>query len=243
MDIHTVAFESEVKKQIHDHPASRIQSFCWQGESYFIKRCLSNGRNRFAKNDAVTAFLIEAYKITAVNSRLPLAPHIVLWGPDYFVMKDCGQPLQRIAKNNAWGSLRQHVFFEAGKSLARLHQAGFHHDRPALRDIAYDKTSDTITFLDWENEKLFVKASPAVLDLFLFIHSCFREEWDTTVLIDEAVRGYLSVTGSTKVWNNLHNFISQHAVLFTICHCTSVFHWIDVTAADKAQHYIQSYAQ
>lgn len=243
MNVDTAALESEVKKQIQNHPTSRIQSFCWQGESYFIKRCLSNGRNRFAKTDAVTAFLIEAYKITAVNSHLPLAPHIVLWGTDYFVMKDCGQPLQRIAKDNTWKALRQHVFFEAGKSLARLHQAGFHHGRPALRDIAYDKKLDAITFLDWENEKLFVKASPAVLDLFLFIHSCFREEWDTTVLIDEAVHGYLSVTSSTEVWNNLHNFISQHAVLFAICHCTSAFHWIDVTAADKAQHYIQSYAQ
>lgn len=242
MDIHTAALEAQVKQQLHNHPTARIQSVRCQGNSYFIKRCLSNGRNRFAKNSTVMSFLIEVYKMNNVNSRIPLAPRIVLWGMDYVVMEDCGQTLQHIAKADDWCSLRRHIFFKAGKSLALLHQAGLYHGRPALRDIAYRRQNDKITFLDWENEKMFVKASPAVLDLFLFIHSCFREAWPTTALIDEAVRGYLSVVGSTQIWNKLRAFIHRHAILFGLCHyVAAVFHWIDVSAADAARHYIESY--
>ena len=234
--------EKHVIQLLHDHPTSRILSFSYQCTGYFIKRCLPNGRNSFAKTNPVTAFLAEAYKITAVNSRLPLAPTIVLWGPDYFVMKDCGKTLQRIAKEDEWIPLRQHVFFEAGKSLALLHQAGLHHGRPALRDIAFHKETNKITFLDWENEKRFFHIQPETLDILLFIHSCFREECSSLELLDAAVTGYLSIPSSHLIWENLKQFIHAHSALFTFCHYLSAFHWIDVVSLDKAHQYIETHA-
>lgn len=237
----TMTFEQQVKQQIHDHPTSRIQSLHYNGEVYFIKRCIPNGRNTFAKANPITAFLGEAYKMTAVNSRIPLAPDIVLWGYDYFVMKGCGQTLQNIAKEDAWKPLRRHVFEKAGKSLALLHREGLHHGRPALRDIAYDQRSDKITFLDWENEQRWLHIMPETLDILLFIHSCFREEWPDRELLDAAVSGYLSVPGSRSILKNLNDFIHAHPIFFASCHYLSVFHWIDVVSLDKACQYIASY--
>ena len=67
---------------------------------------------------------------------------------------------------------------------------GLHH-AVRLRDIAYDREQDKITFLDWENEKRFIDADPRVLDLFLFVHSCFREKsWKDRSLLETAMKAY-----------------------------------------------------
>ena len=62
--------EKQVIQLLHDYPTTRIQSFSYKENKYFIKRCLPNGRNAFAKPNPVMAFLEEAYKITVVNSRI-----------------------------------------------------------------------------------------------------------------------------------------------------------------------------
>lgn len=77
--------EKAARMAMDKQPKKRVLSFTYQDASYFIKRSLSNGRNRFAKQNAHTAYLTEVYKIGLVNSRIPLAPAIVLLGPDYFV--------------------------------------------------------------------------------------------------------------------------------------------------------------
>ena len=156
---------------------------------------MGNGRNAFAKQNPSAAFWCEAYKIMTVNARLPLAPKVVLLDEDFFVMEAAGKTLQGVAKEAEYAAVRHDAFEKAGQGLAQLHAAGLHHGRPALRDIAYDKETGTITFLDWENEKKFVDAPAPVLDLFLFLHSCFREEWPDNALIDAAVAGYSRVEG------------------------------------------------
>ena len=136
------------------------------------------------------------------------------------------------------GKSMKEAFEKAGQGLARLHAAGLHHGRPALRDIAYDRKDGTITLLDWENEKKFVDAPTPVLDLFLFLHSCFREEWPDNALIDAAVAGYGSVEGSDQVFTALKAFIADHHTLFAVCHALTPFGWIDVVSVDKAKAYI-----
>ena len=77
-----------------------------------------------------------------------------------------------------------------------------------------------------------------VLDLFLFLHSCFREEWPDNALIDAAVAGYGSVEGSDQVFTALKAFIADHHTLFAVCHALTPFGWIDVVSVDKAKAYI-----
>ena len=115
---------------------------------------MGNGRNAFAKQNPSAAFWCEAYKIMTVNARLPLAPKVVLLDEDFFVMEAAGKTLQGVAKEAEYAAVRHDAFEKAGQGLAQLHAAGLHHGRPALRDIAYDKETGTITFLDWEMKEI-----------------------------------------------------------------------------------------
>ncbi|WP_296901424.1 hypothetical protein [uncultured Megasphaera sp.] len=227
-----------VRGAIAAAPKKRIVSLDFGGKKYFVKRRMSNGRNSFAKKDPSTAFWCEAYKIMTVNARLPLAPHLALLDENFFAMEAAGRTLQGVAKDEAYADVRLNAFWRAGKGLAKLHAAGLHHGRPALRDIAYDKDADKITFLDWENEQHFVSAPAQVLDLFLFLHSCFREEWPDNRLIDEAVKGYRSVKGSEATIQGLQDFVANHHLLFACCRALVPFGWIDVVSVDKTKEYI-----
>ena len=228
----------KVQEAIAENPDKRVIPLSFDGMNYFIKRRMSNGRNAFAKQNPSASFWCEAYKIMTVNSRLPLAPKIVLLDEDFFVMDNVGKTLQRVAKEEDYADVRLHAFTKAGEGLARLHVLGLHHGRPALRDIAYHRENDSVTLLDWENEKKFIQAPAAVLDLFLFIHSCFREEWSDTSLLNAALAGYASVEGSKRTLKGLKNLILDYNTLFYICHVLRPFGWIDVVSVDKARHYI-----
>lgn len=228
----------KVQEAIAENPDKRVIPLSFDGMNYFIKRRMSNGRNAFAKQNPSASFWYEAYKIMTVNSRLPLAPKIVLLDEDFFVMENVGKTLQRVAKEEDYADVRLHAFTKAGEGLARLHVLGLHHGRPALRDIAYHRENDSVTLLDWENEKKFIQAPAAVLDLFLFIHSCFREEWSDTSLLNAALAGYASVEGSKRTLKGLKNLILDYNTLFYICHVLRPFGWIDVVSVDKARHYI-----
>lgn len=63
--------EEAARAVIAEHPGKRVLPFTYNNTSYFIKRCISNGRNRFAKQNAHMAYLTEVYKIRLVNSRTP----------------------------------------------------------------------------------------------------------------------------------------------------------------------------
>lgn len=228
----------KVQEAIAENPDKRVIPLSFDGMNYFIKRRMSNGRNAFAKQNPSASFWCEAYKIMTVNSRLPLAPKIVLLDEDFFVMENVGKTLQRVAKEEDYADVRLHAFTKAGEGLARLHVLGLHHGRPALRDIAYHRENDSVTLLDWENEKKLIQAPAAVLDLFLFIHSCFREEWSDTSLLNAALAGYASVEGSKRTLKGLKNLILDYNTLFYICHVLRPFGWIDVVSVDKARHYI-----
>lgn len=228
----------KVQEAIAENPDKRVIPLSFDGMNYFIKRRMSNGRNAFAKQNPSASFWCEAYKIMTVNSRLPLAPKIVLLDEDFFVMENVGKTLQRVAKEEDYADVRLHAFTKAGEGLARLHVLGLHHGRPALRDIAYHRENDSVTLLDLENEKKFIQAPAAVLDLFLFIHSCFREEWSDTSLLNAALAGYASVEGSKRTLKGLKNLILDYNTLFYICHVLRPFGWIDVVSVDKARHYI-----
>ena len=147
----------------------RVLSFSYEGQDYFIKQKISNHRNAFAKQSVEGAFWCEVYKIMTVN-QIFSCTEIAPLQDDYFVMKAVGKTMQGVAKEAPWQDCRDRAYKLAGISLAKLHEVGLHHGRPALRDIAYNKETDTITFLDWENEKRIPsEADPRVLDLILFV--------------------------------------------------------------------------
>lgn len=94
----------KVQEAIAENPDKRVIPLSFDGMNYFIKRRMSNGRNAFAKQNPSASFWCEAYKIMTVNSRLPLAPKIVLLDEDFFVMENVGKTLQRVAKEEDYAT-------------------------------------------------------------------------------------------------------------------------------------------
>ena len=117
----------KVQEAIAENPDKRVIPLSFDGMNYFIKRRMSNGRNAFAKQNPSASFWCEAYKIMTVNSRLPLAPKIVLLDEDFFVMEKCRQNLAARRQRRGLRDVRLHAFTKAGEGLARLHVLGLHH--------------------------------------------------------------------------------------------------------------------
>lgn len=232
-----------VEQEIACNRSKRVMPFSYEGKEYFIKRKISNNRNVFAKQSVETAFLCEVYKIMTVNQYFPLAPDIVLLHDDYFVMKAVGKSMQGVAKEPEFADCRLEAFHKAGIALAKLHEAGLHHGRPALRDIAYDKDQDKITFLDWENEKRFIRADPRVIDFVLFIHSMFREKWRGGELLDQAMKGYLASPIGREILRRALQLINDHRRAFILCTRLRRFGWKDVNSLDDARDYIMKLLQ
>ena len=233
-------FKKAVEQEIARNSSKRVMPFSYEGRQYFIKRKMSNNRNVFAKQSVATAFLCEVYKIMTVNQYFPLAPDIVLLDDAYFVMKSVGRPLQAVAKEPEFADCRLEAFHKAGIALAKLHEAGLHHGRPALRDIAYDKARDKVTFLDWENEKRFIEADPRVIDFVLFIHSMFREKWHGGPLLEQAMKGYLASPVGRDILRQVPKLISSHHRAFILCSRLRRFGWKDVNSLDDARAYIMN---
>ena len=104
--------ETAARLAIRDNPKKRVLPLSVEGKTYYIKRLISNGRNKLVKQGAHAAYLTEVYKIMEVNERLPLAPHIVLLTDDFFVMEACGKPLQRIVKEH--DATAEEAYYQAG---------------------------------------------------------------------------------------------------------------------------------
>ena len=73
----------------------RVISFTLDGETYWIKRKMGNGRKQFAKYSVEKEFYFEVAKMTIAGRAAPLlVPEILVLTPDYMVTKDGGRTLK-----------------------------------------------------------------------------------------------------------------------------------------------------
>lgn len=67
---------------IRENPSRRILDFAMDGEKYWIKRKLGNGRNQLVKYSVEKEFYYEIARITIAGEKHPeLVPKIVLLEP------------------------------------------------------------------------------------------------------------------------------------------------------------------
>lgn len=129
----------------------RISSFVHDGRRYWAKRLETlKPRMRLQKGSPKAAFERERAALRALNALDGPVPRLVIDDPALLVIPHSGTNLL---------SLRNHVSLEetmtalhaAGETMARLHQLGFAHGRPALRDLCWDGRK--ITVIDFERAK------------------------------------------------------------------------------------------
>lgn len=177
------------KKQI------RTFSFNYQGEKFWVKQpelgeaniwhqilmILSKMvHNNFFKPTVVTdpkaSLVHEAEKISFLREHGISVPEIMIASEDYLVLKDAGEPLS-VLLNQDFISLDEkiEICHKLSAALADMHNRGFYHSRPALRDITYKE--GIIYFMDFEESltsTLTVKEA-IIRDGFIFIHALYRK--------------------------------------------------------------------
>lgn len=116
----------------------RVISFTLDGETYWIKRKMSNGRKQFVKYSVEKEFYFEVAKMTIAFRAAPeLSPEILVLTPDYMVTRGGGRTLKNWLDSDMPEEDKEQLLEEAGRALCALHQAGIVHGRPALRDITW----------------------------------------------------------------------------------------------------------
>ena len=121
------------------------------GRRFWVKRAEDLSlRFRLLKGDARQSFEAERTALNFLAERgLPVV-EIALDGSDYMVTPHVGRTLRDLLLAPATGLEDvAAAFSEAGYALASLHNAGFAHGRPALRDICWD--GEEVRFIDLEH--------------------------------------------------------------------------------------------
>ena len=129
----------------------RISTFEHGGQRYWAKRLETlKPRMRLQKGSPKSAFERERTALRALNAADGPVPQLVIDDPALMVIPHCGTNLlalpNKVSRDEALVAYRN-----AGVTLARLHQLGFAHGRPALRDLCWD--GDKITIIDFERAK------------------------------------------------------------------------------------------
>ncbi|MFN3890367.1 MAG: phosphotransferase [Beijerinckiaceae bacterium] len=161
------------------------------GARYWLKVAeQTTGVRRLQKGDARRALRAEEKALDRLSALgLPVTP-IVARGPGYLILPDAGPTLDKLLRDPAANPEdRIRGFAAAGEGLARLHEAGYAHGRPAIRDICW--RDGRATFIDFERFRDKPRSRTArALDVLLFVHSWFARRADTGPELVAAIDAY-----------------------------------------------------
>lgn len=73
------------------HPAERVLSFEWNGQTYWLKKKQGNNRIQVVKYSVEREFYYEVARISIARSCADCAPDMVLLTDRYFVLRDGGE--------------------------------------------------------------------------------------------------------------------------------------------------------
>ena len=144
-----------IDRMIDQEKDRRVFPVEFNDKTYYVKQDISNHRSSWIKPSPRAAFDYEFYKISFVNTQLPVAPIIAGFREHYFVTEGSGKTLTYYSElpaqhpdDDSLQDMVTHIFYSFGKTLGQLHDYGLSHGRPAMRDITYDPDTDKITLLD-----------------------------------------------------------------------------------------------
>jgi hypothetical protein len=221
---------------IAENPDKRNIHFTYQENRYWIKRLMSNHRNQFAKYSPENQFLAEVARSSIAQCTTGLSPEIVILTPTYMVTRSGGHNLNWWMKSDAEKEEKIHILCLAGQALGRLHQSGMTHGRPALRDFLYD--NGKITLLDWENKSSSSHLDRRkAIDLLLFLHSMYRENYCTPEFIEAMESGYHSQAGE-QTFEDARKFLLHHKAAGTLARHLNWFHMKDIDAFSRLYDHV-----
>jgi tRNA A-37 threonylcarbamoyl transferase component Bud32 len=163
------------------------------GQKFWLKRIERLPlRMRLQKGNAKAAFEAERTGLRVLSGAgLPVVA-IALDGPDYMVLPDVGQTLNLVLRDAPLEE-RMEAFAAAGRSLARLHRAGFVHGRPAIRDICWD--GGEARFIDLERFSVARRGRfHQALDVVMFVQTVMTLTRGSVAELDAALEAYAAAS-------------------------------------------------
>lgn len=224
-----------------DAPPVRVRPLTGpDGAHYWLKRAERlTLRLRLQKGDSQKGFEADRQGMHALrDAGLPVVP-IVAEGPDFFVTPDMGHSLRTLQEHGAVPEAeRLAAFSAAGAALAALHQAGFCHGRPSIRDILWD--GRTARFIDLERFRPGQSgARRFATDTMIFVHSIFAAEGMVEAELEAALMAYRA-GAPDAAWLALKRKTRR---LLWLVPLTAPFRWIspgsrDLHAVPKTLRYL-----
>ena len=237
---------TEVEKQIQltaeaamrEKPAERVLSITVDGETYWIKRKMGNGRAKWVKYSVEKEFYYEIARMTIAGKNCPdLVPELVLLKPDYMVTRDGGDNIKSWLDKDISEEEKEILLERAGASLATLHEHDIVHGRPALRDMTWN--GEKLAFLDWEN-RMYSKdlEEQKAIDFLLLLHGLCREDYkEEAARVHAICEGYRMHQGEA-VYERAKMFLMKHSMVGMITEKLAPFHMVDVESVWKLYGYL-----
>jgi hypothetical protein len=180
-----------LKLRVSQQPIKRVCSFDFMGAKYWVKRPERRSfLSRLRKGSPTKAFKREKHAFQTLRDQgLPIAD-VVLMAEDYFVLRDAGEPLSKLARSPDYPAADlERAFKAAAVALHQVHAAGVALGRPNLKDSLWD--GNRITFIDLEMFGVVRNMRMAqVFDLLLFAFSCFAIADRSMPQIDQSLMLY-----------------------------------------------------
>lgn len=187
----------------------RAFSFVHDGQKYWVKQPVAGEanvwhkimlilskllKNNFFRPTVVTdpknSLAYEARRLKELKKHGINVPEVMLLTPTYLVLEDAGTPLNVLLLSSGMRhDKKKTLLIQLSRSLADMHNRGFYHSRPALRDMAYKEGK--IYFMDFEeNLEHFLSTEEAIVrDGFLYAHTLYRKISDPE-LVETALDAY-----------------------------------------------------
>ncbi|MDG6882430.1 bifunctional UGMP family protein/serine/threonine protein kinase [Phocoenobacter uteri] len=202
-----------VEQLVASHKGVRITAFYFQGQKYWLKQTEQlTGFEHILKPFPEKALQREIEQLSYLNDKQVSTARLVLTGNNYFVTNNVGISIAALLRQPHISITQSHYFVNsAAKALSKLHQQGFIHGRPAIRDITM--LEDQIYFIDFEN-KFSNKSleSKKVRDLLIFIHSLYRAKLSQEI-VEQAVESYIQ-GGGNEIWQATMKYIKNKRWLY-----------------------------
>ncbi|MEE2001457.1 lipopolysaccharide kinase InaA family protein [Alkalimonas sp. MEB108] len=167
-------------------------------------------------------------------------PEVIAAEDDWIALADAGTSLKDWLRDPGRSEHEKSlVLNEAAIALARLHQNGRWHGRPALRDMAWD--GERICFLDFEEDpaRVLSQEQCQMRDLLVFVHGLYRYLPAQSPLIAQAICNY-KAQAPERIWQQSVQLVDSMWVVYRLSQLLAPFAGKDVRQAYYALRFLRS---
>lgn len=180
-----------------------VKANIWHKTMPYVAKLLNNNFFRpTVATDPKASLAYEAKRLRELKKGGITVPDVVIEHEEYLVLEDAGIPFSVLLGDSALErDEKTRLAGELSRALAQMHNRGFYHSRPALRDFAYKEGK--IYFMDFEEEieKTLTAEEAIVRDGFLYVHTLFRKLRDPELI--ESTLAHYHRALRPDLWENL----------------------------------------